>query len=328
MIFCPKCNELNGDSRNTCWSCNASLGLGSTSQQSAYKKICPNCKSVYTAKKDTCENCSSTLSVYDPTAVIYSPKKGMDIKKIQIIACSLVAIFLLFVGLNGRKNIDSTGSDSAYSSSYTSETSTEEASYEETEANEEASKSAGITSAIMRFINSDAQYGVVEKIKNMSNWAYGERREVITDTGSYLFNMKDNDVVGVWKYHINGSREQIFSKDVTSNVEENIERDKTDDLPRYTILFKNTKIGTSEYFADVLIPSFTKTTSKEKRELAFKKIMEKENFLQASFYNKEEAYKANMSESFLKSHPNALKNGFLGSVDEYGTFTPGEFLYP
>lgn len=38
MRTCPKCSELNGDSRTECWKCKASLGAVDT-----YKKICPKC---------------------------------------------------------------------------------------------------------------------------------------------------------------------------------------------------------------------------------------------------------------------------------------------
>jgi len=37
-------------------------------------------------------------------------------------------------------------------------------------------------------------------------------------------------------------------------------------------------------------------------------------------YCTEEAYKANESESFSKSNPNALENGYLGQVTAKGKF--------
>ena len=44
-------------------------------------------------------------------------------------------------------------------------------------------------------------------------------------------------------------------------------------------------------------------------------------------YSTRDAYEANMSASYLRSHPNALRVGFLGTLDA-GSFTPGERTFP
>ena len=79
-------------------------------------------------------------------------------------------------------------------------------------------------------------------------------------------------------------------------------------------------------YGDILLPSFSRSTSVTVIEKVARKIAEAEGFDQVSFYSTEEAYKANMSSSFLNSHPDALKTGFLGSLKD-GKFTSGESLY-
>lgn len=58
MRTCPKCNELNGESRTECWKCKTSLGAVDT-----YKKICPKCGFIYSQKTENCEKCGGRLSV-------------------------------------------------------------------------------------------------------------------------------------------------------------------------------------------------------------------------------------------------------------------------
>lgn len=46
-----------------------------------------------------------------------------------------------------------------------------------------------------------------------------------------------------------------------------------------------------------------------------REISSRENFYQIDFYSTVEAQKANSSASYLKEHPNAIKEGYLGNWD-------------
>ena len=59
MKTCPKCKELNGDTRTECWKCKTFLGVVDT-----YKKICPKCGNTFLAKAENCDKCGVRLSVY------------------------------------------------------------------------------------------------------------------------------------------------------------------------------------------------------------------------------------------------------------------------
>jgi intein/homing endonuclease len=91
-------------------------------------------------------------------------------------------------------------------------------------------------------------------------------------------------------------------------------------LPQYTTLFSVDLISGKGKFGEVLIPKFSKEVKSSEREKAFRGIMDVEGWVSISVYSTEDAYKANSSESFSKEHPNALKDGFLGGIDENGKY--------
>lgn len=91
-------------------------------------------------------------------------------------------------------------------------------------------------------------------------------------------------------------------------------------LPKYTTLFSVDLFSGKGKFGEVLIPSLNKKIKSGEREEAFRGIMAAEGWVSISAYSTEDAYKANSSESFSKEHPNALKDGFLGGIDENGKY--------
>lgn len=91
-------------------------------------------------------------------------------------------------------------------------------------------------------------------------------------------------------------------------------------LPQYTTLFSVDLMSGKGKFGEVLISSLSKEVKSSEREKTFRGIMDSEGWISISAYSTEEAYKANSSESFSKAHPNALKNGFLGGIDENGKY--------
>jgi hypothetical protein len=91
-------------------------------------------------------------------------------------------------------------------------------------------------------------------------------------------------------------------------------------LPKYTTLFSVDLISGKGKFGEVVIPTYSKEVKGSEKEKTFRAIMDAEGWVSISAYSTEDAYKANSSESFSKQHPNALKDGFLGSIDENGRF--------
>ena len=97
-------------------------------------------------------------------------------------------------------------------------------------------------------------------------------------------------------------------------------------LPEYKVLGAVRLLG-GHYFAEILIPEFSRKTPISVREAALREIAKIEDLTKASLYSTKEAFKANNSEWFAKMHPDAMKTGYLGAL-ESGRFIPGETLYP
>ncbi len=91
-------------------------------------------------------------------------------------------------------------------------------------------------------------------------------------------------------------------------------------LPTYSTLFSVDLFSGKGKFGEVLIPSVSKSSNSTEREKILRSIMKSEGWVSVSGYSTEDAYKANSSESFSKQHPNALKDGFLGGIDENGKY--------
>ena len=182
---------------------------------------------------------------------------------------------------------------------------------------------------IDKFLSENKKYGVPVKVKAVPDWAQGKRQLVGVDSNgkfrTLLFYTKDKKVVTVYENSPDG-RKKIWGDYQKLEEFTPVNRETSDSLPAYSVLFSNKKIGGGK-FGDILIPSFSRQTPVKKRETIFRSISAKEGIEDVSFYSAEEAYKANVSASFAKSHPNAMRDGFLGTLRE-GKFTAGETLYP
>lgn len=165
---------------------------------------------------------------------------------------------------------------------------------------------------IESFFNQHPDYGTVLNTKDLPDWANGKRQQVTTSKGTYLFYTHNNEVVGVWLETEDGKREKIFSKEIPG-LQKDIKKEAVDDLPAYTII-DQAKLISGGKSGDILITSFSKATPAKVRESVLRRIVRKEGFTEAYLYCTMEAYKANYSSSYLKAHPNALKEGYLGSL--------------
>lgn len=186
-------------------------------------------------------------------------------------------------------------------------------------------KDISLLPGIETFLKKHPEYGTVIYTEKMPDWANGKRQKVKTSTGEYLFYVYNNDIVGIDKY-TNGQRSKIFHKDIPQ-LPENVTSKSDRNLPSYKIL-SQVNLASGGKYGEILIPNYSRKTPKELRESTLRQIAAKEGFAQADLYSTEDAFKANSSASYSKTHPNALKKGFLGSLNRDGTFTPAETLYP
>jgi hypothetical protein len=97
-------------------------------------------------------------------------------------------------------------------------------------------------------------------------------------------------------------------------------------LPEYEII-DETLLISGEKVGEVLIQSFSRNTPVSEREKVLREIAKIKGYEKAYLYSTRESQKANFSDSFRKKHPDALKTGYLGSLNK-GNFIPGEEIYP
>lgn len=98
-------------------------------------------------------------------------------------------------------------------------------------------------------------------------------------------------------------------------------------LPDYEVLFQVRATASKRVFGDVLVDSFSRQTPADVREETIRGIARQENIDDAALFSTRDAYQASISASFLEQHPDALRIGFLGSL-EGDKFTPGETSNP
>ncbi len=89
MKTCPKCGELNGEDRTTCFSCRKVL-----QNTAPYQKVCPKCRTIYLPRAERCEDCGGQLAVYDP--VVTSAYARQSVARWWHY---VIAIFLPLIGL-------------------------------------------------------------------------------------------------------------------------------------------------------------------------------------------------------------------------------------
>lgn len=93
------------------------------------------------------------------------------------------------------------------------------------------------------------------------------------------------------------------------------------DLPEYEVLERIAQMN-GRVYGDVLVPSIPRSTpSEEIKQLAID-ICNQENLDDVCLYCTEEAFEANYDWNYSETHPNALRDGYLGSLIN-GSFTAG-----
>lgn len=187
----------------------------------------------------------------------------------------------------------------------------------------------GVLPEISRFLEVHKKFGTPISVESVPNWMQGKRQRVTLNINgnrrNLLFYTKDENVVTIYEDGA-GGRKKVWGEFQKSEKFAPVDRKSSTSLPAYKVLYSN-KMVSSRKFGDILIPSFSRQTPVTQRESTFRAIAKKEGLHNISFYSIENAYKANVSASFAKSHPNAMRNGFLGMI-QGGKFIAGETLYP
>jgi hypothetical protein len=181
---------------------------------------------------------------------------------------------------------------------------------------------------IQTFLNQHSEYGNTTTIQEVPDWAKGKRQRVNFDNGrSLLFYTKGEAVMTIYEDQPGIGRVKIWGVTEIDEASPATDRQATEVLPAYRVLFSvNRADGTGRY-GDILVSSLSRETPAARREFIAHQIAKVENLASLNLYSTEEAYEANMSESMLKAHPDALRKGFLGTL-RGGEFIAGEISNP
>jgi hypothetical protein len=92
--------------------------------------------------------------------------------------------------------------------------------------------------------------------------------------------------------------------------------------PAYKVLSEDRSVE-KRVVAQVLIPALSPRTESEEIERICRIICYEESIDECSFYSTMEAYEASNSDSYRLEHPGALKQGYLGKMQNGKFFPPG-----
>lgn len=192
----------------------------------------------------------------------------------------------------------------------------------------EPSHDIDVLPEISVFLQQHSEFGKPITTESVPDWANGKRQRISFNTGrSLLFYTKNGQVMTVYEDQSSAGRVKVWGETEEYNVPAPVTKAAEADLPAYTVLFTVEKFRGGGRYGEILVPSVSRKVSAAEREALARRIADKEHLVDVNLYSSEDAYKANGSESFSKAHPNAMRRGFLGML-ENGKFTPGEALYP
>ena len=180
---------------------------------------------------------------------------------------------------------------------------------------------------ISKFLRDHEEFGKPRATQSIPNWESGKRQRVTFNTGrNLLFYTKSDQVTTIYEDDSIEGRKKVWGKYEKYEKFTPLARATSKSLPAYTVLSSYKKISGGK-FGDILVPSFSRKTPVKTREAVFRAIAAKEGINDVTFYTTEEAYKANISASFARTHPDAMRKGLLGIL-QGGVFTAGESRYP
>ncbi|MCH7681140.1 hypothetical protein IID10_17545 [candidate division KSB1 bacterium] len=280
-------------------------------------------------KSGKCKNCGSPIAVPTPKETQTkrpgtedSPKKKYNF--VKYILALVITVWVIGTFLMDTEPNKSTKSEK----SATERKSTTKADVPSSKPKSMMSQSvghSGILPEIDKFLNEHKEFGTPTSVVTVPDWRQGKRQRVNLNANgnrrSLLFYIKDQRVVTVYEDGTDG-RKKVWGEGTKLEPFIPVARKTSEKLPAYTVLFSDTKFG------EFWVPSFSRNTPVKTREAVFGAIAAKEGINDMSFfYSTEEAYKANFSASFARTHPDAMRKGFLGML-QGGVFTAGESSYP
>lgn len=181
---------------------------------------------------------------------------------------------------------------------------------------------------IQAFLGQHSEYGKRTTLQEVPDWAKGKRQRVNFDSGRrLLFYTKGEDVIAIYEDQPGIGRVKIWGAAEIDEAYTSTDRQATEVLPAYKVIFSVNRADGTGRHGEILMASLSRETPSDRLEFIAHQITKAENLSSLNLYCTEEAYEANMSESTLKSHPNALRNGFLGMM-QGGQFIAGEMLNP
>ena len=185
-----------------------------------------------------------------------------------------------------------------------------------------------ILPAVAAWTKKYSEYGSPTAVATLPDWIGGRSQRVSLDGGLVLRFYLVNDTVNIVYEESPGGGLKVFGHySAPFELARSVQREATDGLPAYTVLNATQNLS-GEIAGNILVPSLTRKTPAQQREDVFRRIANREGLLTAAFYSSAEAYEADRSEAYAKSHPSALRKGSTGLLMWTGQFTPGEVLHP
>jgi hypothetical protein len=174
--------------------------------------------------------------------------------------------------------------------------------------------------AVAKWSNFNRDVGSISSVENLPDWVGGKAQRVHLVGGRGLLEgdhtlwlyLVKNEVSIAYEMGDDGNLRVFGHYGPTFELTRPVRRAASADLPAYTVLFAAQDLFTVGIEGNVLVPSIGRSASAAKRESVFRRIAAREGLLTAAFYSNKEAYKADASESYARSHPSALKRGFTG----------------
>jgi hypothetical protein len=182
------------------------------------------------------------------------------------------------------------------------------------------------------FFAARSDLGTLQHLAPLSDYACGARAAVTTSRGEYECYLKDGAVATIWARRVGGvaAREVVYQnsqvRPCSAVVEENSTRPAKGTLPAYIVL-KRINLIQGGQLVEILVKSLRPVSPNAEVARIAKGIAQREaadgQGQEVVVYCSEAAYKANGSERFLKSHPNAMRC-LLGTLKDgiFQRYTP------
>jgi len=186
--------------------------------------------------------------------------------------------------------------------------------------------------AVTAFLAEHPEFGTPGNVEESADWAEGKRQIIAFGSGKFFeFYERHGKIITVWETGRGRERVLVWGKPFEPEKFTPEQKPASGGLPAYKVLSvvqqKRAGAPRGPKYGEALITSLSRKTPVAERERVARGIAAAEGFDQLYIYSTEDAKKANSSASFADAHPNAMRQGYLGSLSE-GKFTAGEETFP